>query len=184
MTAPKINTPNIDLGGDVQKFINDVVDTGKTAVSDTSNFINRSGAQLSDGVRDGVAGAAQNFERNTATQFNNVGRAFKGDFTGFDRTLIDATLYASGLGAFANPDDVSTITGTTPGQQQLNVRAEQEAQAQLAADAAAKEAERLAGIRDVITGQVAARARAPGRSMVFSTGGTGAAYTLLTPMGK
>lgn len=183
MSEPKLNLPTVDLGGDVQKFINDVVDTGKKAVSDTSNFINRSGDQFTIGVRDGIAGAAKNFERNAAAKFNNIGRAFKGDFTGFDRTLIDAA--TTGLMAFANPDDISTITGTTPGQEQLNLRAEQQAQAQAAADAAAKEAERLAGIRDVITGQVAARARAPGRGMVFSAGGGSSdAYTLLTPAGK
>lgn len=186
MSAPKVEAP---------KFINDVVDTAKKFVSDpvssVSNGLNNVGAQVGNGinnvaqqtadfVRDQVAGAAKNVERNTGRIARDLGRGvFQGDFTGFDRTLVDLSTYGM-AGLYANPDDVTTVTGMKTGEQQLTERAEEDAANQKAAVAAAEEQERLNAIKDVLTGQAAARQRNPGRASIFNTGGGSSNYTLLT----
>lgn len=140
-----------------------------------SNTVNHNLTQVSNGIRDGVAGGLKNAERNMAQTLGGLGTAIMtGDFTGLDRTLLNATMFSlAPVTLFANPDDIDNVTGTDSTEDQLIAKAEQDAKNAAAADAAVKEQERLNGVRDVLTAQASARRRNPGRSAMFTTGGMG-----------
>lgn len=176
MTAPKTGVKALDdvVGG--------AVNTVTSGVGDLTTGLNRSVNSASDTVRDLVAGAAKNIERNAADTFNGIALAAKGDFRGFDRTLINAaTLGMAPPGFLANPDDVNAATGTTTAEQQLTKAAEEEAAAAAAEEAAYAQESAMNDIRSVISGQISARRRAPGRDMtLLSLGGNTNSNTLLT----
>ena len=196
MSAPKIEVPTVsDITDAARDFLADPVSSVSNGLNNVGtqlangvnnvgtqigNGVNNAAQQTTDGLRDGIAGVGQNFERNAGRLARDLGRGvFQGNFTGFDRTLLDTALFAGG-GMYANPDDVTTVTGMKTGEQQLTERAEEDAANQKAAVAAAEEQERLNAIKDVLTGQAAARQRNPGRASIFNTGGGSSNYTLLT----
>lgn len=171
-----------NVGSQIGNGINNVgaqIGNGLNNVgSQLGNGLNNVGSQASDTVRDLVAGYASNFEKGIADAANGVGLALRGDFTGFDRTLIDAFPAAW----FFSETDKDNWTGTTKAETQLQQKANKEA---AAAEQAAKDYEAesaLADIRSVISGQVGARMRAPGRDMTLinSSGYKPSTYTLLT----
>lgn len=185
MSAPKVEVPTIgDITDAARDFIADPVSSVSNGLNNVGtqigNGFNNAAQQTTDFVRDKTAETAQNVERNTGRIMRDWGRAvLQGDFTGFDRTLLDTALFGNG-GMFMNPDDVTTVTGMKTGEQQITEKAEADSANQKAAVAAAEEQERLNAIKDVLTGQAAARQRNPGRASIFNTGGGSSNYTLLT----
>ena len=180
----------VDTVSSVSNGVNNVVSQAgngiNNALSQAGNGINNALTQVSnastvtDTVRDLIAGGAKNIERNAADTINGLGLAVKGDFTGFDRTLINAFTMGRG-GGILNPDDINNVTGTTTAEQQLTKKAEEAAARDAAAEVAKAQESAMADIAGVISGQIGARRRRPGREMTLLSGGyTPGSYTLLT----
>lgn len=136
-----------------------------------------------------LAGAGTNITRNLRNTVGGLVQMSKGDFSGADRTLIDAATFgfSGGMSALANPDDVTNVTGAdtaiNKATKKMKGDAANEAQA---ADDLALATERQSALNDVagvISGQIAGRRRSPGRDMTLLGGGRGRTNTLLSIMG-
>lgn len=140
-------------------------------------------SDLSNGFNRDVSALSKNVERNGQNLLAGWARAASGDFNNFDRTLLDSALFASsgGTSLALNPDDVGRATKETATERAVSdaeTKAGQEAQA--AADAVQNAA--TADVASTISGQVAARSRAPGRGQTLLSTGAGRSNTLLSLM--
>lgn len=177
MTAPKTGIKVVD---DTVKGATDLV---SDAVSQTASGLNNSVNAASDTIRDAVAGAYKNVERNTADTFNGLGAMAKGDFRGGTRTLINAAVSSvAPAGFLVNPEDVDRATGTVSAEKQMIADAEAKAAEDEAAALAYAQESAMNDIRATISGQISARRRNPGReSTLLNTAGyTPGSYTLLS----
>lgn len=174
MSKPKINT-GIKALDDVGNM---TVDAAAAVGTGGLSLINSS---VGKDIEAGIQGAATNLERNIANLSAGAAMATKGDFSSLDRTLIDASLIMTG-GGFINPDETGTVTGRNTAVEDLTAKAVKDAQDAAAADEATRIETNMADIRSVISGQVSARTRAPGRNMTL-IGGQQASNTLLSLVG-
>lgn len=195
MSAPKTGIKAIDntvsaatdLANNATNAINSGVNglrtAGDNAISTVSNATNQALDSTSNTIRDAVAGAYKNVERNTADTFNGLGAIAKGDFRGGTRTLINAAVLAvAPAGFLANPEDVDRATGTVSAEKQITADALAKAAEDEAAALAYAQESAMNDIRSTISGQISARRRSPGResTLLNSAGYTPGSYTLLS----
>ena len=124
---------------------------------------------------------AKNAERNTAGIFSDLGYAINsGDWTSFvNRTLVKVNPVTGPAGLFANPDDVTNLTGVDSAQQKMATKSENQA-ADLAAQAAsAAETNKLNAINTYMNELMSGRKKTPGVSQTL-LGQFNPGQTLLT----
>jgi len=141
-----------------------------------------------DGVTNTVSGAAKNIERNGSSILQNTATAIStGNFNNFDRTLLDigAAVFTGGASLMANPDDVTNVTGKETGIERATKEAANALNDEARQAKAAEEQRTMDGIASVISGNVGARMRSPGReSTLLTVGGGARRNTLLSLMGS
>lgn len=134
-------------------------------------------------INKGTNAAAKNAERSLQNVSKSSSLLFNGKFNNLDRTLFDAAVFGSGIGAIANPDDLDRIYGKQTITQRMESEAAQAQAYKADEDVRAREAMAVDGVRSTISGQIGARMRTPGRGMTLLSGGGGRANTLLTVTG-
>lgn len=162
---------------------------GRAAYEGTTELTSGKSFQRLGGM---VEGAGKNVERNVGNILGDFKYAVStGNFNNIGRSLSEAALavYTGGASLAVNPDDTEKVMGETSVQRATRegeMKAAEEKQAAKLALEAAKEAERLEGIRTAIDQSIMARLRTPGRAQVSGSLLTGPATggTLLTTRGK